>query len=644
MNRLFSVILCVLLMAVMCAPCGADGSAIRVNGVAMAPDMPVVFRDGVVFFPLTQHTMNTLGGTLDTWIQDEKIHSLIGISGYRLEFVEGESAFTVDGVEQSLPAAPYVEADTVLMAPAEAFFAALGVGVLWNAQDQVLEITGWLPSDGASVNLPPEVFTPPGEQGGQTTDGGMTEEELEEFLSGGQAIQFAWENAVIVEVDTVSGDETLSYLEPRQVISNKNTLRLEGTLDNGAALTGYIRTVSTTDEDNKKTEVQKMNFILEKNNYTAGLYDILPKFSRFTLKNYRLQGITLKRTGSKAVIQGVLGKSPKKYRDSDYARYVAATGVRVGGDTRNVTLNYVVTRDTGSPLEDEKLENRVLGLMAVGRFGKKWTWESEYARSSTDFLKAGSSASSSAFHFKSKLRTAQSTLDMSVEFAGADFVSETAYFTQGKHEYSMLYNTRPNSRFLLGLGFKDRLLRGNHTRIYPKMMSVQPLPAHPDLKLDLNHNYERTTGASDTVVDNRRMTLKNTFGTVAVTVGLGRRKTRNTSGVVSLRTSQDYRARFLLTPKTTVFLQADREKRTGSSTPKTRHAKVRFAYELGEWTDLNLTLERYFNNSTSNRCAFILGLRHLDIETDTEIGLDYAFTNYRDHNDNSLKMRYNFIK
>ena len=92
------------------------------------------------------------------------------------------------------------------------------------------------------------------------------------------------------------------------------------------------------------------------------------------------------------------------------------------------------------------------------------------------------------------------------------------------------------------------------------------------------------------------------------------------------------------------MLEHSKEKRAATSTPLTRYSRARFTVELNDWSDVNITFERYYNNSLNNRYGALVGFRFMDPETDTEYLLDYAFMNYRDHNDHSLKMRYNIYR
>ena len=637
---LFSAVL--LLWAHACAA----APAITFNGAPLRTDLPVDTRQGELFMPLTQGVAYSLGATLDAYLEQDRIRAVVQWLGYQIEFVEGDTRMLVDGEPATLPTAPYADDAGVLMVPAADFFLAVRADVSYDRTAMTMHVTRRVEAPDVVGELPPEVLGPPGEEdaAGDTDGGGMTDAELDEFFGGEGALLFTAENSFGVEVDSVSGDRSQSYLTPRQIVTNRFTLRMQGQVPEGFALTGFIRANGTTDRDRKRGELQKMNFLFEKQDMAISLYDILPRFSRYTLRNYRLQGVDVLRTEGSFSFHAVAGKSPRKYKDSRYQRMAAAARARWGSDNEHVALNYVAIRDLGSPQGTEKLDNRVGTLSARALAPGGWTLFGELAAADTDFLLSGGQASSTALQMQARRKTKNTSLELSYENTGADFISESAYFTRGKHEWSALWNARPHPRMSVGLGHRNRLLKGSHTYIYPVLLSLIPVGSRTTLKVDLRRNYERTTGASHSTVDHRRVDVRDQIGRVNAQASLARRKTRNISVEVALRTTYDFKARFLLTPRILVLAQHNKEKRQNASTPITRFYRTRFTIELGDWTDMNITLERYYNASRNNRNGAILGFRHLDVITDTEYILDYSFMNYRDHNDHSFKMRYNIYQ
>jgi len=560
--------------------------------------------------------------------------------GYQFEFTEEQAQMMVDGQVRSLPVAPYADEAGVLMVPAADFFMAAQAQVQYDEAAMAMHVTRSIEAPDVAGQLPPELVEPPVD----TQEQGMTQEQLEAFMGQEAGLLFTAENSFGVEVDSVSGDQTQSYLTPHQVALDQFTLRMEGEVSGGFNLTGFLRTAGSSDADRKRGEVQKMNFLLEKPGLAVSLYDLLPKFSRYTLRNYRLQGVDVKRTRGSFSIQAVAGTSPKKYKDSEYQRLAGAARAQWGADAQHVALNLVAVRDTGESRGVEKLDNRVASVSARAAAPGGWDLFGEFAGADTDFLLAGQDASSTALQLQAKRKTRHSTLDLSYENTGSDFFSESANFTQGKHEWSALWNAKPHPRVTLGLGHRNRLLKGNHTYIYPTLLSLAPWASRSKFKVDVRRNYERTTGLSRSIVDNRRLDVRDMLGSVTAQASLGRRKTKDNSGQAAFRTTYDYKAQFLVNPRVLCVVQSNKEKRQNSSTPLTRFAQARFTVELGDWTDMSITLERYYNASRNSRAGAILGFRHLDIKTDTEYLFDYSFMNYPEHNDHSFKMRYNIYR
>lgn len=647
------VFLCFVFLCAFSFSAFAREPRVLVNGLYLRADVPAELREGRVYVPLGPGLAGALGGAVDVRLDGDATQAQIEALDTQIVFTEGSPLMLVDGEERAAAAIPYENESGLLMAGAGDLFGALGADVVWSEPDATLIVTLRLPAP-PGVELPPEVFLPPAEPSipetqirtPETATGaeGMTDAELEAFLSGGRAVQYGFEHAIEFDVNTVSGDRTLSYLEPQQIMYERFTMRMQGTALGGRTLNGYIRSQFTSDRDSKKGEVQKANFTLERSGLLLNIYDIVPKYSKFALKNYRLQGVEARQSYDGFAVVGVMGKSPKKLRDSEYARWVAGAGIESGDTKQGYSVHYVVTRDTGSRRTKDKMENHVVSFAVHGKVGQTLTWESEYARSRTDLLFANTSADSQAFSFSARNKTRKTTVDLSVDYTGSDFYSETSFFTQGKHEYSMLINTKPNDRVLLGFGYKDRLLQGSRTRIFPRLVSLTPLVSRPDLRIEAKQNYERTNGANNTLIDNRTFSIRDDIGIVNAQFTLGRRKTRNSGSEVSMRTTRDYRVNFDVTPRLILFAQFNKEMRTGATTPLTRHARVKFTYEAGEWADFNIAFERYYNNSASNRFGVILGYRSLDVLNDTEIAVDYAYMNYREHDDQSLKFRYNIYQ
>ena len=633
----------------------AETPEITVNGTILRSGMPAEIRNGGVFLPLTQSLAEVLGADLDV-ILDEKglVSARLLFREYELKFREGGGEMTVNGRQVLLSGAAYASAGGVLMAPAADLFRALGSEVDWNEKTMTLRVTRSVKTTGILDRIPGEVLGTP--EGGspagreppppkeEQQPAALNEAQLDEYLSGGKRIQYAFEHSFSAEADTVSGDRGRSWVLPRQAFSNKFSIRAKGETQGGWDMDGILRIGSTTERNLKKSELQRFNISLAKKNSAVVVYDLLPRFTRFALRNYRLQGIDVSRKSGKWTFESVAGKTPKKYRDSEYARYVYGTRVMRGTPEEHVAVNYVATRDTGSRRATSQMDNQFVGVSAQGEFQGNWKWSSEYAGSSTRINSSGVSSSGRAFNFQSRRSMAADLLEIGYETTGAGFVSETAYFTSGISEFSVMYNRRLNPDCNFGLGNKYRTLRGSRSYITPKLFSIRPFDRYHDLKIELRHDTEHTSGASFSLVENRSVDVSHRIAGMDLRVSLGRRKNRTGAGPAAVLSTTDWRAAVPLSKKTTAILLSNIEKRRAALSPMSRMSRVTLSREIGEWSDISVSTERFYNNTDSNRRGVSLAFRSLDIETDREIIIEYSFMNYSMHNDQSSRLMYNIYK
>lgn len=622
--------------------------SVFINNVLLPLDIPASMRNGEVFIPVTAEFALAMGGEFDLSIEGGKTSIRLNIMDRLIEFMEGSVDYTVDGSPMKAAEAPYLESEGVLMIPAKDLFAALDAAVEWNSSQMKLTVKKKIEEKDIKKELPPQVFTPATatvEVKAATGTTGMTDAEIEAMLAGGKKIQFTYDNTFSLDVDTVSGDKSKSYLSPKQIFQNKISLRVEGEAGHGYKLQGQFNPVANTDRFAKGGEMQKSFLSFTKGDQYLGLYDILPKFSNYELKNYRLQGAELKSASNGLSFNAVAGKSPKKYKDSEYARYVGAARVRRGNDKKYFALNFTAARDTGNRRVADKLDNRVLSVSGAGVITKDWNWSGELARGETHYLFRGNSTRGTALLIQSKRIEKNGTIDFGWEATSADFVSRTSFFTQGKREITAIYNgAAVRKKVTIGTGAKTRLLKGSLTRIFPTSLSIKPLKRRKSLKIDLRQNYERTLGASHSLIDNRAYSVRDVIKNIDITVSRGRKKSRNNNNVTSFRDNFDYKVKFDASEKNQITLQYVKDKAQYAAIPMSRVFRVKIAREMGEWSDMSVGLERYYNGSSSDRYGYTVAYRALNIDKNTEITVETGLVNYRYHNENSLKLRYNIYK
>ena len=159
-----------------------------------------------------------------------------------------------------------------------------------------------------------------------------------------------------------------------------------------------------------------------------------------------------------------------------------------------------------------------------------------------------------------------------------------------------------------------------------------------------DRDFQKTAGEQSNIVDNRKLRAMMKFGALNVETQVLRRKDKNKTGNVLFRNARNLKLRYPLSDKLGATVQFIHERRQQSATPLLRQFRANFEYELKAWTDLIFSVDRYYNATASDHTKANLGFRKVNIYDDWEIGLDFQFVNYSDHNDKVMKVRYSFLR
>ena len=344
-------------------------------------------------------------------------------------------------------------------------------------------------------------------------------------------------------------------------------------------------------------------------------------------------------------LEVVFGKAPKEMRDSDYARYVGGVRYSLGSEGSIFGLNYAQTRDTGTELQgSEKVKNRVVSMDGESSFRGGWDLKWEYAFGNAWGWGIANSKRGKARYLKANYKKKKTRLTLLYEGAGSDFVSETAYFTPDRTEFSALYQRKPNADLMYILGYKNRLHRGDRTYFYPTVLTLQPLKNRTGLRLTLEREFQRTIGRHSNIVDERTIQTSMNFKNLNTETYFSRRKNKDNDGAVLYRNTKNLRLRYPFSDKFNTIVQFTREMRQGSTSPLMRQFRTIINYELKAWTDLILSMERYYNATDSDNTKLSFGFRKVNVYDDWEVGCDFQFANYSDHNDKLLKLKYFFLR
>ncbi|MEW6201325.1 MAG: hypothetical protein AB1546_05075 [bacterium] len=655
------------------------GAKIYINGTHLKTSEPLWRLRGTMYLPLDPTLTAALN--LDMAVTKEESGRVLRIMADKTEikYSEGACAFTVNGVITQSPAVALFDM-TYRAVPLRTFFEALGGQVLWNSKEARIDVTILKDVEREKVVRLPDGFfksplkdakiekaedktasvadetrrgaeTPPAEEkkavqetATETEESPKSAEELEPAQNP-RKFQYTYENTIGVDSSEVEGDETASYVQEETVFHNLFSLRAKDILDGGYEMNGFVRTIETTDDDTKKFEFDKLTVSFNKGSVNYDVYDLVPKFSRFLLRDYRLQGVQYERAGSGGGFDMIMGKTPKRVRDSEYARYVGGARYAWGGGSNVYRISYVQARDTGTERgASERVKNRVVSFSWATSLLKAWNLEGEYAVGGAWGWGIGGGERGSARFLKAEYKAKKTRMTLLYEGVGANFVSETAFYTPDRTEFSATYQKKPNTGLMYMFGYKSRLYRGNRTYFYPASVTIQPLSDRSRLKVMLDRDFQKTAGEQSNIVDNRKARAMMKFGDLNVETQILRRKDKNKTGNVLFRTARNMKLRYPLSEKLGATVQFNREQRQQSTTPLLRQFRANLEYELKEWTDMILSMERYYNATAADNTKAKIGFRKVNVYDDWEIGLDFQFVNYRDHNDRVIKVRYSFLR
>lgn len=609
---------------------------IYINEIKLILDVPPALRGGRVFVPVTQSAAWAFDADAVYAQTAGGLQLTLSMPGAQAVFTEGLARYSFGGTVRMMADAPLVM-DGVLAVPVQPLFEALGGAVTFTEDAVIVDMP--LPS-AAVQEIPDSMFIrEPGEMPPRAT--GTEEIPFEE-----SAFQYTYENTIEFENNAISGNETLSNLQRKTDYYERINLRMTASLESGWVMNSTLRASATTDEDLKQGEVDRFVAVFQKEQTSWTVYDLYPRLTRYALKNYQMQGVQFSKRLGAAGVTAVWGKTPRELRESEYIRYVR--GLHFNGPISDSTqwgLGYVAVRDTGDLQPTDRLDNRVFTM--TGDYKKNdLAVQGEMAMSMTRvFHEQWNRGKARWINAQWRSGDRATSLNMSYERTGSQFESETAFFTAGRRELSMLLNHRLNKRTLFGGGWKNVILLGETTWYSPVQLALSPFAARPKLRMTLKRNYEKTRGRAGTrVTDRRALSLDDRFGAARVRWDFERRAQKDVLGSRSWRTSRRYRFDTPLTDRLNSQFQVRQERRTTGSSPMNRFVQARFVYELAEWDELTLTLERYYNGTPYNRFNNNLQYRRLDVLNDREISIEIGTINYPQHNENTLRIKYSFYR
>ncbi len=609
---------------------------IVVNGVQLVTDADLMMQDLKLFVPLDSSVLGALGATIGIVPCPGKECFTVTAYGKQIAFTLGENTFSVGGRTFDTGAAPFRDQGFIYV-PAFIFFKSLEMTPVWDEQNKTLTVTATVGENPNYEKVTSLFRTEPPEKP-------KAEKKKEEAASGGPAIGFTFENQVKALSIGVSGDKTQSRTEEKGEIYNYYNLRALGTLRNGYEFQGSLRTTETTDTENKRGEVNKLELNMTKNKISLGLYDIQPKFSKYVFRSYPFQGVSYKREGNKFNIYGTFGKAKKSLRSSNYARYLSGLQIETQGKKpRPVTVGVSVAsaRDTGGIIDAKKMNNLTLSTDINAELKKPWSVKTEFAEGVADITGADTARGQAR---SVELLYANKRVNWRTNFEriSSDFYSETSYFSRGRTEFSSLYNKKYSKKLTLGGGYKQKQLGAQKTYTYPANLLLTPF-AKRKTSINLTRTFEKTIASYGKIRDTHEIKISDTLGDTRVNVTVNRRK-QKTASELAFRNNYAITLLKPVAQKMDCELKVKRERWYHDRNSVTRQNDIRFSYEIAPWTELVVSAGRFYNTPESAFTSFRLGFQKMDIINDWEMRLSYEFQNYREYNARYMEASYSFYK
>ncbi len=625
---------------------------IEVNGLDLPVEDRLEYRDLTLFMPLDESVRDALDATISRVPCDGDCF-IVTAYGVQVRFMTGSGEIEADGRSYNVGAAPYKVGETYYV-PAEAFFQAIDFETEWNPEENLLRA-------GITLDMRPVQERFSGIEGIATVEealgGGRREDVTSQIAPPAIAgepgfeieepfIAYTFENSVKMLSKKVSGDKTLSRVEEKGDIYNQLNFRFVGLMSNGYDFTGILRTNQTTDTGTNRGEVKKLSLSWKKNDIMLKAYDVQPKFSQYMLRNYPVQGLHYQRTNNMFKWDAVFGKTPKRIRDSKYARYVGGLRIEKNVSKRKNAFiggTFTSVRDTGNYMGSAKQKNLVAGADGTIQLSDMARFRGEVANSYNEFTGLGSVRGTAAkyeLNYKSRSATSKTTY----ERTSSNFYSETAYYTKGRTEIATLYNRKLSPKTMFGLGAKRKKIKDRVSKIYPMSLDISPWGTRDYFRMTLQRNYEKDSGSRNRILDTRELRVRDRMGGSRVDMKVGRQKNKVPGSQLAYKDSRSISVKSLLTDKVGAKFNMKSERWKKDRVSVTRRVGLTLDYEPAPWTEMTLGFGRYYNNPRSARTHVRFTYHKLDIYNDSEWKAEYMFENYRDYNINTVNVSYSFFK
>lgn len=634
--------LIVCLLAGATAPArGAESYVIMVKDAKLPTDDGLEFRNLTLYMPLDESALLALGAELEPVVCEGKCFKVSSYDGVVSFAIDDEEMASGDGRVVSAPA-PYEE-NGYYYVPAETFFSLLGFEGELDEREKTLRVDYVKEEVSLKQRLADALKIKLKEP-----DREKVEKVPVVPYAPSHRIDYTFENTTKMEALRVVGDKSKSSKQEKGDYYNQFNIRFAGLLKNGYDFNANVKTQMTTEPNLRRGELKKLETSWEKNRIRLRAYDIQPKFDlRYGMRNYRMQGVSYVRSNDNLKWFAVMAKTPKRGRQSKYARYVSSARVEKNlSDRRKMKMGmtHILVRDTGGFRDLKKIQNQTTLLDFKSNVGRSFVFKAEVGNSYNRNFATALSQRGTAALYNLDYRSKRVSMKNSYERTGSGFYSETSSFTRGRTELSSIYNIKTGPDTVFGQGYKNKKIKARTSKLYPTSFTTRPLGDRDNFKVTAKRNFEKTTGSTSRIIDTRELQLTDKLGVARVTVKGVRQKNKVPGKELAYRDQRTMSIKSPLTEKLGIQMDLKGEKWGKDRSSVTRQNRIKLDFEPKDWNEIALDVSRYYNTPQSARTTTKVSYQKIDIMNDREWKLEFIFDNYRDYNVKSLMLSYGFFR
>ncbi len=456
-------------------------------------------------------------------------------------------------------------------------------------------------------------------------------------------IGFTAELSTLLADVQVTGDATRSFEEEDRYYQENLTIRGVGSY--GYESEGQLLVSLMATNSSKLYEpswlIDTLNIAALGERYTLDLWNILPKFTDYSITSKKLQGLKLETQHKKTKSSIVYGKDAQLEKAIGIIRSHAA--IQLSRATpekkRNMSVQVVRTYDD-EPIRfpDPTVRNTVMTFKADGESKQFYRWDTEYARSMSNGLGNGD-----AYILKLDKKKANYLAKASYEYVDLFFDTLGASATPGKKETRLSFKYAFSKLLDVTLGYKDRDFFNNRTEEVPLVVNYKPPVNRSNLKL----SWKFTDKVLASTTDKLNITLNE--WEAQDTIGINKVKVSYKDETRDKLTSANQDKRQFEASTNTVFsekwsLKTKYKRFSQKTLSRFKDYNVNIGYSPMEWHDMSLQYAlKDTQGAASDKESWTFTYTHLDIFNDREYAFKFKRDNFREFTVNRFEFKLGLV-